>query len=60
MRLSDKTKIILCVCTGAVGIAITIPIGLGVLPMGLFAVPVLLALVILGIPFLPRKDSIFH
>jgi hypothetical protein len=60
IRLSDKKKLILGACTTAVGIAIAIPIGVGVLPMGLFAVPVVLGLVTIGLPFLPDKDSIFR
>jgi hypothetical protein len=60
IRLSDKKKFILCACTTAVGIAIAIPIGVGVLPLGMFAVPVLLALTTVAIPFLPTKDSIFR
>jgi hypothetical protein len=59
MRLSDKKKLILCACTTAVGIAIAIPIGVGVLPMAVFAVPVILCIVTICIPFLPAKDSIF-
>lgn len=43
-----------------VGVAIIIPIGVGVLPMGLFAIPIVLGLITIGIPFLPRKDTIFR
>jgi hypothetical protein len=60
IRLSDKKKLILCACTTAVGIAIAIPIGVGVLPMGLFALPILLGIVTISLPFIPDKDSIFR
>jgi hypothetical protein len=59
MRLSDKKKLILCGITTSVGIAIAIPIGVGVLPMAVFAVPAFLGVVTVCIPFLPRRDSIF-
>jgi|APCry1669192111_1035396.scaffolds.fasta_scaffold77882_1 hypothetical protein len=60
IRLSDKRKLALILCTTAVGIAVTIPIGVGVLPIGLFAIPVVLLCITIGIAFLPVKDSIFH
>lgn len=59
MRLSDKKKLILCACTTAVGIAIAIPIGVGVLPMAVFAVPAVMGVITVCIPFLPNRNSIF-
>jgi len=58
--LSDKKKMIISACTAAVGIAIAIPIGVGVLPLGVIAIPIILSVVTVGIPFLPEKDSIFR
>jgi hypothetical protein len=59
IRLSDKKKLILCACTTAVGIAVAIPIGVGLLPMAVFAVPAVMGVITVCVPFLPRKDSIF-
>jgi biotin transporter BioY len=62
LRFSDRKKIIIAACTAAVGIAIAIPIGVGVLPVSVVAVPIVLAGIVLGIAFLPMKevDSIFR
>jgi len=60
IHLSDKKKFMLVACTTTVGVAIAIPIGVGVLPMGLFVVPILFLIITLCIPFLPSKDSIFN
>jgi len=58
--LTDKKKMIISACTAAVGIAIAIPIGVEVLPLGVIAIPIILGVVTVGIPFLPEKDSIFR
>ena len=57
MRMfSDRTKIIIAGCTAAVGIAIAIPIGVGVLPVSVIAVPIVLAGIVFGIAFLVEKE----
>ena len=59
-KLSDKKKLILAVCTSAVGIVIAIPIAVGVLPVGLIVLPIILGIVTIGIAFLPLTRSMFY